>query len=354
VPRGERRAAGAQRSGSHAGVIPILAAAVLWGTTGTAASFLPADVSPLATGAATMAIGGLLLFALSAQDALRTLADPVVRRWLLAGVAGIFVYPLAFYTSMHLAGVAIGTVVSLGSAPVFAAALEYLVERRAVSPRWTACTAVALVGTVMLLAGRSASTGATQAADSQAGSPASVAMLGVLLGLVAGLSYAMYTDASRRLIGAGHGSRATMGALFGLAAVLLVPVLLVTGGPLLQSAGSVGITAYLAIGPMFIAYLLFGRGLRTVRASTATTITLAEPLVATVLAVLVVGERFTPLGWAGLALVLAGVAFLVAQPATPERAGDNNQLWAGATLYRGCVCPQLVDIPATDATGSDG
>jgi DME family drug/metabolite transporter len=320
--------------GSNAGVIPILAAAVLWGTTGTAASFLPADVSPLATGAATMAIGGLLLFVLSAPDALRAMADPVVRRWLLAGVAGIFVYPLAFYTSMHLAGVAIGTVVSLGSAPVFAAAIEYLVERRAISSRWTACTAVALVGTVLLVAGRSASAGATHAAagihaagtqaagilaaESQAGSPASAALLGAVLGLLAGLSYALYTDASRRLIGAGHSSGATMGALFGLAAVLLVPVLLVTGAPLLQSAGSVGITAYLAIGPMFIAYLLFGRALRTVRASTATTITLAEPLVATVLAVLVVGERFAPVGWAGLALVLAGVAFLVARPPQPE------------------------------------
>jgi drug/metabolite transporter, DME family len=325
VPRGDRGAAWAHAGASSAGVVPILAAAVLWGTTGTAASFLPADVSPLATGAATMALGGLLLFVATAKDALRAMADPVVRRWLVAGVAGIFAYPLAFYTSMHLAGVAIGTVVSLGSAPVFAAAIEYLVERRGISTRWTACTAVALAGTVMLVAGRSDPAGAVGilVADTQTGSPASVAMLGVLLGLVAGLSYALYTDASRRLIGAGHGSGATMGALFGLGAVLLVPVLLVTGAPLLQSAGSIGITAYLAIGPMFIAYLLFGRALRSVRTSTATTITLAEPLVATVLAVLVVGERFAPVGWAGLALVLAGVSFLVARR----------------------------DIPTTDATG---
>jgi len=64
-----------------------------------------------------------------------------------------------------------------------------------------------------------------------------------------------------------------------------------------MSAGTATVTAYLAIGPMFLAYLLFGAGLRTVRGSTATTITLVEPLAATILAILVVGERLDPVGW---------------------------------------------------------
>jgi DME family drug/metabolite transporter len=105
-----------------------------------------------------------------------------------------------------------------------------------------------------------------------------------------------------------------MGALFGVGALCLVPVLAATGAPLLQSAGIVGITAYLAIGPMFLAYLIFGRGLRTVRGSTATSITLVEPLVATLLAVLIVGERLPPSGWVGLGLVLLAVTALVTVP----------------------------------------
>jgi DME family drug/metabolite transporter len=50
--------------------------------------------------------------------------------------------------------------------------------------------------------------------------------------------------------------------------------------------------------------------MRTLRSSTATTITLLEPLVATLLAVAVVGERLDLLGWLGLALILAGVTAL--------------------------------------------
>jgi DME family drug/metabolite transporter len=286
---------------SSRGILPILIASLLWGTTGTAAHFLPAGAGPLAIGAASMAIGGTLLFALSARGALRVIRDRTLRRAVVAGVAGIVVYPLAFYSSMHLAGVAIGAVVSLASAPVFAAAIDFALDRRGITRRWAASTAVALAGTVLLVGARPSATDGA----------ASAAPFGVLLGLLAGLSYALYTDSSHRVIAAGHGSSSAMGALFGLGAVFLLPVLALTGAPLLQSAGSLGVTAYLAIGPMFLAYLLFGSGLRTVRGSTATTVTLIEPLVATILAILVVGERLGPAGWIGLALVMAGVSALV-------------------------------------------
>ena len=107
--------------------------------------------------------------------------------------------------------------------------------------------------------------------------------------------------------------------MFGLGAIALLPVLLVFGAPLLQSTTTVGIAAYLALGPMFVAYLLFGVGMRTLRSSTATTITLLEPVVATILAVLVVGERLELLGWAGLILILGAVTVLATarQPRSP-------------------------------------
>ena len=84
----------------------------------------------------------------------------------------------------------------------------------------------------------------------------------VALGLLAGAAYALYTYASSRAIRSAQPSRGVMGAMFGNGAVLLLPVLLVTGAPLLQSWSTVAIAGYLAIGPMFVAYLLFGAGLR--------------------------------------------------------------------------------------------
>lgn len=289
------------------GAWALILASLLWGTTGTAASFLPDSVSPLAVGASTMAVGGILLFVVSARPALAAIRSAASRRWLLLGAVGVVVYPLAFYSSMNLAGVAIGNVVSLGTGPVFAALLEWLFERHRPSALWAGCTAAAVAGVVLLALG-----------GETTGAPAVVP--GVLLGLAAGLAYALYTYCSSRAIRAGGSSRGVMGGMFGLGAVPLAAVLVVLGAPLLQSWQTVGIAAYLAIGPMFVAYLLFGVGMRTLRSSTATTITLLEPFVATILAVLVVGERLGLVGWVGLGLILVSVTVV----ATARRPGSGG------------------------------
>ena len=79
----------------------------------------------------------------------------------------------------------------------------------------------------------------------------------------------------------------------------------------------------MAFVPMFLGYICFGYGLSRVRASTATTLTLIEPVVAALLAVVVVGERLPPLGWAGVGLVVLCLLVLTvptgrgAQPVAP-------------------------------------
>lgn len=286
---------------STAGIIALLLASLMWGTTGTAASFFPGDVSPLAIGASTMGVGGSLLLLTAPRMSWSVLCDPQARRWVALGAVGVFVYPLAFYSAMNLAGVAVGNVVALGSGPVFAALFEWVGDRHPLSRRWTISTGIAVFGIGLLAFGRQ-----TSATEPSAGT-----LPGVALGLLAGAAYALYTYSSSSAIGLGRPSRGVMGAMFAIAAVLLLPVLIVTGAALLQSASTVSIAAYLAIGPTLLGYVLFGIGLRTVRSSAATTITLLEPVVATILAVVVVGERLAPVGWVGLALVFAGLAALV-------------------------------------------
>lgn len=327
-------------------MIAVVIAALLWGTTGTAATALPDTVSPLATGAATMAIGGLLL-ALTAPRQVQAVMTTGRSAWavLTPGALCVGIYPLAFYTSMSLAGVAIGNVVSLGTAPVFAALLERLLDpahrRRRLQPRWIAAAAVSIAGVVVLaLFGHGPQTGTHSGVASGAeGAQSSHLLVGIACGALAGLTYAGYTYTAGRLMTDGASSRGAMGAQFGLGAVLLWPVVIATGGPLQASSPSAAsanlpsglaalvgtpdpwqVIAYLALGPMFVAYLLFGRGLRTIPSSQATTLTLIEPFVATLLAVAVLGERLTIPGWVGLGMVLTGVvavAVTTRRPASP-------------------------------------
>tara|TARA_B100000513_G_scaffold131578_1_gene58845 strand:+ start:48 stop:965 length:918 start_codon:yes stop_codon:yes gene_type:complete len=294
-------------------VVALVIAATLWGTTGTAASFFPEDVRPIAVGAATMGIGGMLLLLFARRRALAVLRHRAQRRWVALGALGVVVYPLAFYSGMDLAGVAVGNVVALGSGPVFAALLEWLLERRPLSRRWVIATAFALLGIAALATSRAIlGDGA-----SEEGRPGDAPVLGIAVALLAGLAYALYTYASGRAMATGGTSRGVMAAMFGLGGALLLPVLLVTGAPLLQSPATVGIAGYLVLGPMLLAYLLFGLGVRELRSSHVTTITLLEPVVATVLAVLVVGERLAPLGWGGVVLILVGLSVLVSARRTP-------------------------------------
>lgn len=283
----------------NAGAWALILASILWGTTGTAASFMPDSVSPLAIGACTMGVGGALLFAIFLRRSVTAIRDAACRRWLVVGAIGVFIYPLAFYTSMDFAGVAIGNVVSLGTGPVFAALLEWVFERHRLSVLWLVCTAAAITGVVLLAFGGHGVEGS-----------GSRVVPGILLGLLAGFAYALFTYASSRAIRTGQPGSAVMGGMFGLGAVGLLPVLLITGAPLLQSGLTIGISAYLILGPMVAAYVLFGIGMRTLRSSTATTITLLEPFVATILAVVVVGERLDLVGWVGLALILLAVTVL--------------------------------------------
>src|SRR3712207_8330334 len=99
-------------------------------------------------------------------------------------------------------------------------------------------------------------------------------------------------------------SRPVMCAVFGIGGVLLLPILLLTGAPIVASWPNFAAVAYLAVVPMFLGYVLFGRGLAAVPASTATSLTLLEPAVAAVIAVLVLHERLPALGWVGMGVLL--------------------------------------------------
>ncbi|MFB7213771.1 DMT family transporter [Streptomyces sp. NPDC056255] len=310
-------AAARTTAGPGLGALAVLLASVLWGTTGTAATFAP-EVGPPAIGAAAMGLGGLLQ-ALVAGRRITGARTELRAQWriVLVGGAGVALYPLAFYTSMHLAGVAVGTVVSIGSAPLASALIERFADGRTLTRRWLAGAALGLAGTVLLCAAEATQAGAGTGAGPGTGS-ARQTVVGVLLGLVAGLTYAVYAWAAHRLITRGVSSRAAMGAVFGLGGLMLLPVLLATGAPLIASWTNAGVGIYMALVPMFTGYVLFGYGLSRIPVSTATTLSLLEPAVAAVFAVLVVGEHLPALGWTGIALVIACLGVLTA-PSRPSR-----------------------------------
>jgi DME family drug/metabolite transporter len=257
----------------------------------------------VAVGAARVIGGGLLLLLVSLRGgALRRLMARGTRtRWLLViAAAAAAVYQTAFFAATARAGVAIGTVVTIGAAPVFTGVLS-VVTRRPGRPgaRWLAATAAAVAGCAMLVTGGHAS--AASAA-------------GVALALLASCCYAVYAVTASYLITGGAQDRAVIGAIFGGAAVLLLPVLLTSPMGWVATGPGLAVAAYLAVLTTALAYLLYARGLRTTAVTTATTLGLAEPAVAAVLGLALLGEHLTAAGLAGLG-ILAISLVITAWPA---------------------------------------
>lgn len=299
-------------------VLCVVVASILWGTTGTASAFIP-DVSPLGIGAFAMGVGGILLV-LNAKkhlvsDKAKLLSQPKV---LFIGSLCVAIYPLAFYSSMRLSGVAIGTVISIASAPFFTVMMERLISNKRITRRWQVSFAFGVIGVILLTLGK------TQYVDINIAS--SNRVLGVLLGLVAGLTYATYSWSARQMIENGVNSKSAMASMFGLSAILLLPSLLFTGDNLFLDAKHISVALYMAIAPMFLGYLLFGQALRVIEASQATLITLLEPIVATILAILIIGETFSPIGWLGMGLMVICLSLQVIKTPKQKVYPDNHRL----------------------------
>lgn len=278
------------------GSIDIVLAASLWGTSGTATSFSP--VSPLVSGAAKGIAGGALLLALALRGGkLSALLRAGRRTWavLVLGAVCVAVFQTAFFAAVARTGVATGTVVTIGSAPVFAGLLAVLTGRGRPSVRWAITTSGAVAGCALLVGG---------------GTGAGVEPTGVAIALLSALAYAIYATITSRLITGGTDDRAVVGVLFGGAALLLVPVLLNgSAAPLITISGLV-VTVYLAVVVTAVAYVLFARGLRTTPVPVATTLGLAEPAVAALLGLLLLGEHLGGVALGGLALIGASLAVI--------------------------------------------
>lgn len=284
-----------QAADRHA--MAVLAACLLWGTTGTVAHQAPSGSSALVIGLCTFGVGGLILLALDARAVMSVLQNPGNRMAVIVGAVGVVTYATCFYQAMALAGVAVGNVIALGAGPILAAVVEFVLDRSVVTRRWLGASALAITGMALLALGGSEPVGGAL-------------VPGVCLALAAALGYALYSCMGARVIRRGAGSRPTMAAIFAIAALAEIPMAVAHGlGPLTTAPGLL-ILGYLALGPMALAYLLFGYGLRQLSASTATTIALAEPVVATVLAVVVVGERPSAIAWWGIAQILSAVVIL--------------------------------------------
>jgi drug/metabolite transporter, DME family len=272
----------------------VLGAATLWGTAGTAQQLGPATINAPAVAALRSLFGGALLL----MVVIGWLGgDRIAAVWRrargpsLVAAGAMAAFQLGYFGGIRLTGVAIGTLVAIGSAPVTAGIID-AVRGRPPGARWVVATGITITGAVLLLA----PTGGV-----------SLAPLGIVAALIAGVSYATYTAASKVAIDTGVDSTGVMAVTFAGAAVLLSPALAFVDLRWAATGRGVAVLVWLSVMTIAAAYTLFALGLRHIDASRATTLTLAEPLTATLLAVLLLREPISAAGLVGAALMIVGL-----------------------------------------------
>ncbi|MBB3036417.1 DMT family transporter [Hoyosella altamirensis] len=297
------------------GWLLVLLGASLWGTAGTAQAFLPSEVTPAQTATVRLVIGGALLgfFVLLLRPKTVAPSSVTMKRGLVAllitaSAVSIVLFQVCFFSGVRATGVAVGTLVAIGSGPVFTGLLGLLLRER-ITSRWMTATGIVLTGLVLLLAPWS-------------GDP--VDWNGVLFALGAGLAYACYTVLARLLLLNGVPGETIVASLFVIAAVLLVLTQLGEDFSWVFTSDALVAALWLGVAATAIPYFLWIKGLASVTAASAATVTLAEPLVAALLAVTLLAEPLTVLGAAGVAAIIAGMVLIARSPGSAPRQHSEN------------------------------
>ena len=271
----------------------VLLGAVIWGTTGTAQTFIAESVHSLVIGSIRLLMGGVSLLV-----GLFVLRKMNFHNWpwksTVIAALSIAISQYFFFTSLRLTGVAIGTVVALGSAPAFTGVFEWLLTKRLPNKNWFVATGFAVLGTILLFANKEGIL---------------INQSGVLLALAGGSTLALYTIYSKKVVEHKNAVPA-VAVIFTMSGLMLLPSVFIYGAGDLATTQGIAAISYLGFFTAGVGYVLFSIGLKHVPSSSALTLALAEPLMATLLGVIIVGERLGFISWTGIALLLLGILSL--------------------------------------------
>ncbi len=281
------------------GMLLVGLAATLWGSIGFVVALLSGGVlaiDPLLIACGRVALAAPVLWVWHRARSGRwgiTLSKAHVLVLVAAGVV-FALYHVTYFAAIPRVGLTYAVLLNICTAPLFAMIIARVALAERIQRAQILAVALAVLGCVVLVGGVHTSV--------------KIDLVGVVLAVAAGLCYASLTVLTRRI--APECDAVT------IQAVIMTVAALVLGTVLVGTQTSVhaehipwAALAYLALVPTVLSYVLYTRGLSVVRATTAASLTLLEPLVSTVLAVGFLAEQLSLVSWLGAVLLGASLVW---------------------------------------------
>jgi drug/metabolite transporter, DME family len=283
----------------------VLISAILWGTYGSFVTLIGSlgentsgiVIIRLATTAATVGIlTGMRdrsLFRIKGKDAV----------WFLAnGIASIAFFTLCYTEAIRVTKIATAAAL-LYTAPMIVLLLSALFFHEKLNRIKLICIPVSVIGCALV-------SGAAGFLTGESGTGLSVK--GLLLGLGAGLGYALYSIFSRVLLNRGYNMLTCVFYTFLSAAVFVFCIHLLQGKTLQMAGSGTGLLLDIVCGIVTgsIPYLLYTYGMQGMENARAAQIATVEPVMAAFLGFLLFGQKLTAMELCGMILVIGAVAVM--------------------------------------------
>lgn len=291
--------------------VPVIAAAMLWGTYGSFLTAITARgmnanvVNFLRFASTSLPILAYLL--IKDRAALRVKKKDL---WLFAanGLASILFFTACYAAAIRETKIATAAAL-LYTAPAIVLLLSALLFSEKLTPRKIVCVLLSVLGCALV--------------SGLGSGGAALNLRGLLLGLGAGLGYALYSIFSRLIQQKGYSTYTNVCWTFLIAAAAYLAIAL-GDGTAAQIVGLPGAALLSVVCGLFtglLAYLLYTAGLRELEPSRAAQLATIEPVFAALLGAVLFSQRLSLPELLGVALVVAAVVGMNL-PTAAEKAGD--------------------------------
>lgn len=292
--------------GRTLGIFAVALGTILWGTVGPVVKLFPEGTafqySLVRNLSGTTA---LWLFVLLSKNKKRYTKQDIIPI-LVSGTGAALFFPL-YIKAFELTGVGVAAVVSIGVAPIFVGLIAWIALKQPPGKQWTYGTLIAIAGVVAL---------------NWPSGENKVNVLGIGFALAAAFGYSLQAT-GMGIISRRHTPYQCVAPMFTIGTIFQAPLSYGKDFTFLQDPVLLMGALYGGIVTVALAYAFFIYGIARIGAATAVTVGLMEPLTASILGVVLLGETVSTVGIVGSLLILAGLVIVSRPPKLDSRSGPQ-------------------------------